>query len=122
MEYLLNLLEARPPIVLPHIPSSVSDRRERVRDFVPPSPTSAYRINIAESDSDVEQAQRLRFRVFNRELGGLSESEATGRDVDDFDAVCEHLLIEHVNTGEVIGTYRMQTGERAAAGIGYYSE
>lgn len=32
------------------------------------------------------------------------------------------MLIEHVVTGEIIGTYRLQTGETALANIGYYSE
>ncbi|WP_378924067.1 GNAT family N-acetyltransferase [Pelagicoccus mobilis] len=68
-------------------------------------------------------AQRLRYGVFNVELGeGLSESEATGKDADPFDVVCDHLLIEHVTTGAIIGTYRLQTGDSAAANIGYYSE
>ncbi|EDY85009.1 hypothetical protein VDG1235_4643 [Verrucomicrobiia bacterium DG1235] len=78
---------------------------------------------MAETEADVAQAQRLRYRVFNVELGeGLSGSEVTGRDEDPFDVVCDHLLIEHVVTGEIIGTYRMQTGNTAAAFIGYYSE
>lgn len=94
-----------------------------MREFIPPSPTSAYKVRIADSDTDIAQSQRLRYRVFNVELGeGLSESEATGKDVDPFDVVCDHLLIEHVITGEIIGTYRLQTGESARANIGYYSE
>ncbi len=74
-------------------------------------------------ESDVAKAQRLRYDVFNLEMGeGLSESEATGKDVDAFDVVCDHLLVEHVNDGRIIGTYRLQTGTTAAANIGYYSE
>lgn len=53
---------------------------------------------------------------------GLAESHFNGLDVDPFDAVCDHLIVEHVATGNVVGTYRLQTGERAAANIGYYSE
>lgn len=100
-----------------------SDRRERTKLFVEPSPTSAYRVRLAETEEDVVHAQQLRYRVFNQELGeGLAESESTGRDADEFDEVCDHLLIEHVTTAEVIGTYRLQTGVTAAACIGYYSE
>lgn len=103
--------------------SSISDRSVRVQHFIPPSPTSAYKVRVAENDRDVADAQRLRYRVFNVELGeGLSESEATGRDADPFDAVCDHLLIEHVISGEIIGTYRLQTGVSAGRTIGYYSE
>lgn len=105
------------------MPTSTSDRRQRVQRFIPPSPTSAYKVRIAESDADIAQAQRLRYRVFNLELGeGLSESVATGRDADPFDEVCDHLLIEHVVSTEIIGTYRLQTGVSAKENIGYYSE
>jgi len=94
-----------------------------MQQFVPPSPTSAYRVRLAADSDDVQRAQRLRYRVFNLELGeGLSSSESTGRDADPFDAVCDHLLIEHVVSGAIIGTYRLQTGENAQACIGYYSE
>ena len=39
-----------------------------------------------------------------------------------FDEACDHLIVEEVANGEVVGTYRLQTGEVAAANIGYYSE
>jgi len=71
----------------------------------------------------VRRAQRLRFEVFNLELNeGLVESHFTGLDVDLFDNVCDHLIVEHVATNEIVGTYRLQTGVHAAAHIGYYSE
>jgi putative hemolysin len=71
----------------------------------------------------VRRAQRLRFEVFNLELNeGLAESHFTGLDADPFDAVCDHLLVEEVITGEIVGTYRLQTGTQAASNIGYYSE
>lgn len=102
---------------------SASNRRQRIERFIPPSPTSAYSVRIAQGDEDVAAAQRLRFTVFNVELGeGLRESEATGKDADPFDAVCDHLLIEHVVTNSIVGTYRLQTGMTAASRIGYYSE
>jgi putative hemolysin len=65
----------------------------------------------------------LRFEIFNLELGeGLAESHVTGLDVDPFDDYCEHLIVEEVATGEIVGTYRLQTGQLAEANIGYYSE
>ncbi|HXJ58251.1 MAG TPA: GNAT family N-acetyltransferase [Verrucomicrobiae bacterium] len=65
----------------------------------------------------------MRFAVFNLELNeGLAESLTTGLDADPFDAVCDHLLVEHVPTGEIVGTYRLQTGLTAAENLGYYSE
>jgi putative hemolysin len=78
---------------------------------------------LAQSADEVRSAQRLRFEVFNLELNeGLVESHFTGLDIDPFDAVCDHLIVQHVVTGEVVGTYRLQTGMCAAANIGYYSE
>lgn len=83
---------------------------------------SDYAVRLARSSDDVRAAQALRFAVFNMELHeGLPESFATGRDADPFDAVCDHLLLEHRPTGEIIGTYRLQTGCTAAANLGYYS-
>jgi len=71
----------------------------------------------------VRRAQQLRFEVFNLELGeGLAESYATGLDVDPFDEFCDHLIVEELATSEIVGTYRLQTGQLAAANLGYYSE
>jgi putative hemolysin len=82
-----------------------------------------YALRLARDADEVRRAQRLRFEVFNLELNeGLAESHFSGLDVDPFDAICDHLIVEHVETGHVVGTYRLQTGERAAASIGYYSE
>jgi putative hemolysin len=78
---------------------------------------------MARSGNDVRRAQRLRFKVFNLELGeGLAESHAIGLDVDPFDEFCDHLIVEEVATAEIVGTYRLQTGQLAAANLGYYSE
>jgi putative hemolysin len=85
------------------------------------SSDSQYAIRLARTDADVQAAQALRFEVFNLELGeGLAHSFATGRDADPFDTVCDHLLVE--SAGEVVGTYRLQTGRMAARNRGYYSE
>jgi putative hemolysin len=71
----------------------------------------------------MQAGQALRFSVFNLELQeGLKESFATGLDADPFDEVCDHLLVYHLPTNEVVGTYRLQTGAKAAARLGYYSE
>jgi len=71
----------------------------------------------------MRRAQQLRFEVFNLELGeGLAESYATGLDVDPFDEFCDHLVVEELATSEIVGTYRLQTGQLAAANLGYYSE
>src|SRR6266545_833550 len=81
-----------------------------------------YATRLARDASEVRAAQALRFAIFNLELNeGLAESLASGLDADTFDEVCDHLLVEHVPTGEIVGTYRLQTGLTAAENLGYYS-
>jgi len=86
-----------------------------------------YALRLAETAEDRDAACRLRFRVFNLELGeGLERSYDTGLDVDRFDLCCEHLLVEDKNAvnpaRRIVGTYRMQSGATAARNLGYYSE
>jgi putative hemolysin len=84
---------------------------------------SPYLLRRATSAEDIHAAQALRFLVFNLELNeGLESSFATLRDEDRFDPVCDHLLVEDRRTGEVVGTYRLQTGLSAGRNFGYYSE
>jgi putative hemolysin len=81
-----------------------------------------YRIRLAQSAADREDACRLRFKVFNIELGeGLKSSYKTGIDTDQFDLVCDHLIVEEKSTQRVVGTYRMQSGATALRNYGYYS-
>jgi putative hemolysin len=86
------------------------------------SPTH-YTTRLARDREEVRAAQILRFEVFNLELNeGLASSHTMGRDEDPFDAVCDHLVVEHRPTGRIVGTYRLQTGLNAAAHLGYYCE
>jgi putative hemolysin len=65
---------------------------------------------------------RLRYEVFNLELNeGLESSTETGLDRDDFDAEMTHLLLIEQDTGNVVGTYRMQTVAHGLAHGGLYS-
>ncbi len=81
-----------------------------------------YRASFACDASDLDAVLRLRFDVFNVELGeGLRESIVTCRDEDVFDAQCHHLIVrDHV--GDVVGTYRLQTLEMASSRMGFYSD
>ena len=86
-------------------------------------PGRDYCVAVAQSAAEVQAAQALRFEVFNLELDeGLAESYETGLDADPFDAQCDHLIVSDAASGAVVGTYRMQTGLRAAQALGYYSE
>lgn len=81
-----------------------------------------YQIRLANSLAERESACRLRFKVFNIELGeGLMSSFSTGLDQDQFDLFCDHLIVEDRSRNEVVGTYRMQSGTVAAQNLGYYS-
>ncbi len=74
-----------------------------------------YALRFVKSTEDLEAVYRLRFLVFNLELGeGLESAYTNGQDKDEFDAVCDHLLVEHVPTRQVIGTYRLQGGDYVA--------
>ena len=80
-----------------------------------------YVVRFARTREEVDAALKLRFEVFNLELGeGLAASFATGRDADEFDAVCHHLVVLDADENRIVGTYRCQTGEMAAA-RGFYS-
>lgn len=93
--------------------------KESVRLLV--NAPSQYALRLARSAEEVQAAQALRFQVFNLELNeGLAHSYSTGLDVDPFDAVCDHLLVEHLASQQIVGTYRLQTGEVAAKNLGYY--
>lgn len=82
-----------------------------------------YSARLAASRADLKAAQALRFEVFNLELDeGLVQSYDTGLDADPFDDICDHLIVEDTTDGSVVGTYRLQTGQRARDGLGYYSE
>jgi putative hemolysin len=81
-----------------------------------------YSARLACNAAEIRAAQALRFEVFNLELNeGLEQSYASGLDEDPFDVVCDHLLIEHLPSRQIVGTYRLQTGLNAAAKLGYYS-
>jgi putative hemolysin len=82
-----------------------------------------YRLRFARSQEDLDKVFRLRFEVYNLEMNeGLVESFETGRDVDPWDAQCHHLLVEHLKSGALVGTYRMQTEAMATRNLGFYSD
>lgn len=84
--------------------------------------TSQYTCTIAGTKAEIVAAQALRFEVFNLELDeGLDGSYLSKLDQDQFDPVCQHLIVRDEGTGDVVGTYRFQTGIQAQENLGYYS-
>ena len=81
-----------------------------------------YDVRFARTPEELDELLRLRFEIFNVELGeGLDESWQTHRDRDPFDAVCHHLLVIERVSQSIVGTYRMQTTSMARDNIGLYS-
>jgi putative hemolysin len=85
--------------------------------------TALYVARLAVTDRERMAAFRLRFLVFNLEMQeGLESAYIDGYDVDRYDEICDHLIVEEKTTGEIIGTYRIQMGDVALRHFGYYSE
>lgn len=81
-----------------------------------------YLLRYVRSRQDLEAALRLRFQVFNLELGeGLESSFAVEQDEDEYDASCHHLVVFDRKQDQVVGTYRLQTWEVATGTRGFYS-
>ncbi|MCB0349240.1 MAG: GNAT family N-acetyltransferase [Bdellovibrionales bacterium] len=58
-----------------------------------------YRVFTADSRFEVYQALQLRGQVFLKEQNQL--------DMDDFDVIADHILIEDTSKNRIIGTYRL---------------
>ena len=71
--------------------------------------------------SEILDAQRLRYRVFAGEMGANLPSRTPGVDHDIYDPYCQHLVVRDTQTSEIVGTYRILTPENARQ-VGYYSE
>lgn len=70
-------------------------------------------IRLAESEAEVVAAQRLRYRVFYDEMGATPSPEvaARGCDCDDFDPLCDHLIVldteRPADGNHVVACYRL---------------
>lgn len=83
---------------------------------------------LARGPEDIAHAQELRYRVFVEEMGAKVPPRIrhAKRDYDEFDAVCDHLLvIDHSKDGTgnpVVGTYRLLRRNVAKQFGRFYSE
>lgn len=82
-----------------------------------------WQISIADQEWEKEEVYRLRYDIFARENGyGVGANDGTeGRDVDNYDGWCRHLMLRDEAKGELIGTYRLIPGPLAIAHGGFYS-
>lgn len=87
--------------------------------------TPVFSLRFARDAKDLHAAQRLRYDVFVRELGGdgpLVDHDAE-LERDRFDPVFEHLLlIDEARGGAVVGVYRLLPPEKLDQAGQYYSE
>ena len=89
----------------------------------------ALEVRLAETDYEVEQAQRLRYNVFYQEMAAIPSPQMRerGRDFDKYDDVCDHLLVvdreAHGEDGQplVVATYRLTREKDAARAGGFYT-
>ena len=89
--------------------------------FVENAVNAHLSVRLASSASEVLAAQRLRYKVFCEEMGAHLHRH-DGRDVDQFDAYCEHLIVTDETLGKVVGTYRILPPWAARAAKRMYCE
>lgn len=84
-----------------------------------------FEVRLARDEAEIRAAQALRYRVFVEEMGAEVDGacHAARRDVDRFDAVCDHLLV--LGQGErdpaVLGCYRLLRHDVATRHGGFYT-
>lgn len=94
----------------------------------PPIILGNLRVRIANTTEDVIASQRLRYDVFYHEMGAqpTPTAFAAQMDADEFDTVCDHMLVEDKDptTGiyHVVGNYRMLRGSEMPRIGRFYSE
>ncbi|WP_171207495.1 MULTISPECIES: GNAT family N-acetyltransferase [unclassified Ruegeria] len=89
-----------------------------------PEAGSSFTVKLAETTEELRAAQRLRYEVFVRELGGGGDmvDHEQGLEQDRFDPFFDHMLAIDNATQQVIGVYRLLPGDKAAEIGQFYSE
>lgn len=81
-------------------------------------------VTWAKHQSEIREAQRLRYDIFATEMGARIKSPLglAGHDIDLFDDYCEHLIVRDKASQKVIGTYRVLTPIQAKRVGSTYSD
>ena len=89
-----------------------------------PAPARRPRLHVglAQCESEIREAQKLRYRIFAEELGARLPTRLPGIDIDLYDRYCEHLIVRDEANGRIVGTYRILSPQSAKRTGGYYSE
>ena len=56
-----------------------------------------YQARLAQNDADIRSAQQLRYALFH---------DGNGLDMDEFDQICQHVLVEETATGRLVCCFR----------------
>lgn len=64
-----------------------------------------FLLKTVSSVPELKEALKLRYEVFYKEL--LGAKAKSGYDIDEFDSICDHLIIIDKKTDQIIGTYRL---------------
>ena len=86
--------------------------------------SGSLEVRLATTAAEIEAAQRLRYDIFYREMNAKPSPEmaAAGRDFDEFDPICRHLLVVDRDNGRVVATYRLMREDVAARSpAGFYT-
>jgi len=84
--------------------------------------TRNLHVGLASSETEILEAQKLRYRVFAEEMGARLPTRSPGVDRDLYDPFCEHLIVRDEDAGRIVGTYRILSPSAARRVGGYYSE
>jgi putative hemolysin len=95
---------------------------ENATAVLPKSPTDGLVMGLARTNEELEAIQRLRFKVFTEEMNAVFPEAVDGLDADRYDPWCEHVMVNEINTGRVVGTYRFLSPANVSKAGGYYSE
>ncbi len=109
--------------------SAAIDRSPAPRRFdssLPSIVAGDFEVRLARDEADVDASQALRYRVFYEEMAArpTPEMQARRRDLDDFDALCDHLLVvdcRRDGAASIVGTYRLIRRSAATAYGRFYS-
>jgi putative hemolysin len=109
-------------------------RRQVAKDALGPvlGRLGSLEVRLATTSKEVRRAQRLRFKVFCDEMSAVPSGTSllSRRDADEYDAICDHLLVldyaaapNPFRTAKptVVGTYRLLRQEIADAHFGFYT-
>ncbi|MCF8059554.1 MAG: GNAT family N-acetyltransferase [Bacteriovoracaceae bacterium] len=68
--------------------------------------TSRYLLETASTTNDLLEVFELRHKIFLEEAGA-SKVDPDGFDLDEFDSICDHIIIRSKEENKIVGTYRV---------------